>query len=111
MSIQVSKYGEVTVLTPKDDLIGEEVDTLRHRTSQCLDEQQRNVVLDCTGVGGFDSAALEALVDFQSSCESGLGAVKLCCLDATCARILEITRLGRRFEVFDDLESAVKSFT
>jgi len=111
VSVQVAKYNSVVVLTPKDDLVGDEVDTFRHRATQCKDEKSHHVVMDCAAVGAFDSGALEAMVDLQNACEAELGAVKLCGLDATCAKILDITRLARRFEIFDDLESAVKSFS
>lgn len=111
MSVQVTKYNCVAVLTPKDDLVGDEVESFRHRATQCVGEKNYHVVMDFSVVGAFDSAALEAMIDLQNACESDLGTVKLCGLDATCAKILDITRLARRFEIFDDLESAVKSFS
>jgi anti-anti-sigma factor len=111
MSVTVTSYGIVTVLTPRDDLLGDEVPTFIHRADQCVADEHFHVVVDCTSVCGLDSAGLEALLDLNEKCEAQLGSVKLCCVDANCAKILEITRLARRFEAFDDLESAVKSFT
>jgi len=110
MSINVSQYEHVTVLTTKEDLAGEAVDALRHKFDKCLEEGRCHLVVDCTAIDAIDSAGLEALLAAQHRCEDALGVVKLCGLDETCAKILEITRLNRRFEVFDNLESAVKSF-
>ncbi len=110
MSIKVTQYENVAVLTVKDDLVGDSVDVFAERFAQCLHEGHCEIVVDCSAVGGFDSAALEALIDLQTQCEEQCGAAKLCGLDETCAKILEITRLARRFEAFDDLEAAVKSF-
>lgn len=110
MAATLTQYGEVAVLTLKDDLIGQEVDSMNHRADQALANLQYRIVVDCTHCRGFDSAALEALVNLQEKCETEFGAVKVCGLDETCAKILEMTRLSRRFESFDSLEAAVKSF-
>ena len=61
-------------------------------------------------VTAIDSEGLEALLDVQDKCEDEYGNVKLCGLDETAQKILEITRLDRRFEVFGDLDATVKSF-
>jgi anti-anti-sigma factor len=110
MKISIHHYQTVTVLTLKEDLTGEEVGAFSTETARLLDHGKYHLLVDCTHSGGLDSAALEALLDVQSKCEERLGTVKLCGLDGTCSKILEITRLARRFEVFEDLESAVKSF-
>lgn len=110
MSVAISQYQNVVVLTVKEELVGEAVDVFNAEANKCLDQSQFHLLVDCSNSGGFDSAALEALLDLQNKCEEQLGAVKLCGLDATCSKILEITRLTRRFECFNDLESAVKSF-
>ena len=110
MSATLTQYGNVTVLAVKDELAGDEVEAFVEQAGRCMQEGRREVVLDCSELAGLDSKGLEAIVDLQNTCEGELGAVKLCGLNATCAKILEITRLVRRFECFDDLDSAVKSF-
>ena len=111
MPTSVSRYNNVVVLTVKDDLVGEEVEQFVSRSTRGLEESDHDLVVDCTHMSGMDSTALEALVDLQNKCEESLGAVKICCLDETCRKILNLTRLARRFECFDDLDSAVKSFS
>ena len=111
MPTSVSNYSNATVLTVKDDLSGDAVPSFLDKATKEMDAGQLHFVVDCTGVHGIDSAGLEALLDIQNKCEDQLGAVKLCGMDETCRKILEITRLARRFEVFDDLDSAVKSFS
>ncbi len=110
MATTITDYGAVTVLTLKEDFVEEEVEEFRDRAAQCMKERKLNVIVDCSGIAAMSSLALEALVDFQNQCEDELGLVKLCGLDDTCRKIMEITRLSRRFEMFDELESAVKSF-
>jgi anti-anti-sigma factor len=110
MPTSVSKYNSVVVLVVKDDLAGEEVEPFTLRATQSMDESGHDVVVDCSQMTALDSLALEALVNLQNKCEECLGAVKLCCLDKTCEKILDLTRLSRRFECFPDLDSAVRSF-
>lgn len=111
MPTSVSRYNKVVVLSVKDDLVGEEVEQFVSRSTRSIEESGHDLVIDCSHLTGLDSAALEALADLQNKCEESLGAVKLCCMDETCQKILNLTRLARRFECFDDLDSAVKSFS
>jgi len=110
MAATLTQYGEVTVLNLKDDLVGQEVESFTHRASQAISSRQVQMVIDMSHCKGIDSAGLEALLDLQGKCETEFGTAKLCGLDDTCKRILEITRINRRFETFDTLEAAVKSF-
>lgn len=110
MSATLTQYGNVTVLAIKDELAGDEVDSFVEQTGRCMKEGRHQVVVDCAELAGIDSRGLESLIDLQNTCEVELGAVKLCGLNVNCAKILEITRLARRFECYDDLDSAVKSF-
>jgi anti-anti-sigma factor len=110
MPTKVTHYHDVAVLTVKDELAADTVESFVQKANQTIDGGCRHLLVDCSTIKGIDSLGLEALVDLQNKCEQQLGAVKLCALDDTCAKILHITRLARRFEVFDDLETAVKSF-
>jgi len=111
MGTSIAKYDHVAVLTVKDDLAGEALEDFSVRAEQCMAEACYCLVVDCSAVGGFDSAGLEALLDFQDKCEEELGSVKLCSLDESLCKVLEITRLKRRFEIFSDLDAAVRSFS
>lgn len=111
MSTTATEYGNVSVLAVKGELTVETVEAFTHKASQCTSQSHFDLIVDCSSLTQVDSAGLEALVDVLKTCEDELGVVKLCAVDDTLAKILEITRLDRRFEVFDDLESAVQSFS
>ncbi len=110
METVATDYGGVSVLTVRDELAGDAVEAFTHEVSRCLERRRFDIVLDCGGLVQVDSAGLEALLDLWERCEAEFGAVRLCNVDQVLAKVLEITRLSRRFEVFDDLESAVQSF-
>lgn len=111
MSIKVANYGNVAVLTLKEDLVGETAEVFAQKAATLAAERRYEIVVDCSEIDGFDSHGLEVLLDLQSQCEGEFGTVKLCGLSPTCAKVLEITRLSRRFESFPDLDGAVRSFS
>lgn len=111
MGTSIAKYDHVAVLVVKDDLAGDALEDFGVRVEQCMAEGCYCLVVDCSDVGVFDSAGLETLLDFQDKCEEELGSVKLCSLDESLSKVLEITRLKRRFETFSDLDAAVRSFS
>jgi anti-anti-sigma factor len=111
MGTSIAKYDHVAVLTVKDDLAGEALEDFRVRTEQCIAEACYCIVVDCSAVGVFDSGGLETLLELQDKCEEKLGSVKLCSMDESISKVLEITRLKRRFETFPDVDAAVRSFS
>ncbi|MFQ5430093.1 MAG: STAS domain-containing protein [Phycisphaerae bacterium] len=110
MSTTLVKYEHGVVLAVKNDLAGDALDSFNERVERCMSEGHYNIVVDCSAVTGIDSAGLEALADLQDRCEDAFGSVKLSGLDETLVKILEITRLERKFELFQDVDAAVGSF-
>lgn len=111
MGIQITKYGNVSVVTPREDLAGDGAEVIGEKVRSHIGEGNRDIVIDCSEVELFDSTGLETLIGLQGMCESELGILKLCGLNPACQKILEITRLARRFESHDDLDGAVRSFS
>lgn len=111
MSTTTTEYGSVSVLSVNGELTFETVDAFAQKTAACLSQRHFDTIIDCSSLTQIDSTGLEALVDLLKACEDELGVVKLCGVDETTRKILEITRLDRRFEIFEDLDSAVQSFS
>lgn len=110
MTTKLSRYSSVAVVTTNEEIGGEALPTFKDKADSCVQDGYPNIVIDCESVTSVDSSGLEYLLDLQDRCEELLGAVKLCNLDDTIRTIFRITRLKRRFEIFDDLDSAVSSF-
>lgn len=111
MNIQSTRYDDVAVLTIRGDLNTETVDSFKEQLEQCETDGLVYVAVDCSELEALDSIGLEELLDAQDRCENRHGGIKLCGMDETLLKILEITRLQRRFETFESLDAAVKSFT
>jgi len=110
MKIEQTEYGGLTVLTPKGELVGDSVEALRNSARECLENGRIELIVDCSGVGAYDSIGLECLLELSRLCRQYAGGLRLSGVDTIGRKILEITRLNRQFEIYDDVDSAVRSF-
>jgi anti-sigma B factor antagonist len=90
-------------------VFGEESATLRDIVKKLLTENP-NVVMNLREVNYIDSGGLGTLVSLYTSARSAGGAVKLASLSQRVGDLLQVTKLLTIFEVFDDEETAAKSF-
>jgi anti-sigma B factor antagonist len=90
-------------------VFGEESASLRNKVKELL-AQSPNVVLNLREVNFIDSGGLGTLVALYTTARSAGGAVKLASLSQHVGNLLQITKLLTVFEVFDDEETAAKSF-
>jgi anti-sigma B factor antagonist len=103
------RWSGVTVLKLSGRVaLGKESELLRNKVKSLLSEGKNQDLADVTYV---DSAGLGALVSGLSSVQNAGGRMKLANLTKRFHDLLSITKLVTVFEVFDDVESGVASFT
>jgi anti-sigma B factor antagonist len=90
-------------------VIGEESASLRETVKKLL-AQSPQVVLSLRDVNYVDSGGLGTLVSLYTTARNAGGAVKLARVNQRIADLLQLTKLVTVFEVFDDEETAAKSF-
>ena len=110
MTIQESKQGAVNVLKPQGPLIGEDTQELSARLHSSLRGSMGRCVLDASAVPYVDSLALEVLCEVTDELGDNGQALKLCGVSETLRQVLELTGLSPRFEHFEDVNTAVRSF-
>jgi anti-sigma B factor antagonist len=110
MPTTADAFGSLMVLSVEPALTGREEDTFRKAVGEQIRSGARWFVLDLSGTGYFDSQGLEVLVWFQEQVDSVGGTVKVAGLKGLARKTFEIVRFERRFEVYDDVQDAVKSF-
>ncbi|MHC4992251.1 MAG: STAS domain-containing protein [Planctomycetota bacterium] len=109
MKLSYEDHGPITVLTVSGDLTGDQVDAFRR---SCLDRFAtgvRDIVLNLEYLTFVDSAGLEALLWVIDAASERGGKLRLVKPDPTVSKILEISRLERRFNIHESIESAAKS--
>jgi anti-sigma B factor antagonist len=90
-------------------LFGEESASLRDLVKKLLAESPK-VVMNLREVSYIDSGGLGTLVSLYTTARNAGGAVKLASLSRHVADLLHLTKLFTIFEVFDDEETAARSF-
>ena len=110
MAATAEKYGDVVVISIESEFSGDTIQQFRRTTEEQLDGTNLWFVLDFEKTVSIDSAGLDTLLWFRDRVEEHTGLVKVCALDATCAKVFELTRFDRKFEVFPDTTEAVKSY-
>ena len=109
MKLSYEDHGTITVLTISGDLTADQVEAFRR---SCLDRFAagvRDIVLDLEYLTFVDSAGLEALLWMIDEASERGGQLRLVKPDPTVGKILEISRLERRFNIHESIESAAKS--
>jgi anti-sigma B factor antagonist len=90
-------------------VFGEESASLRDSVKKLL-AQSPQVVMNLREVNYIDSGGLGTLVSLFTTARNAGGAVKLARLSQRVGDLLQVTKLLTIFEVFDDEESAARSF-
>jgi anti-anti-sigma factor len=108
--IKCELYNQVCVMSLDGDFAAEQVPSARKAFDELIDKRQViDFVIDFEKSGLVDSEGLELLLWMKRRCEELFGQFKLAGLDENLRKILEITRLDRRFESHQDLTAALKT--
>jgi anti-anti-sigma factor len=101
LTFSTDQIDDRTVLAVGGEIDTQTTDELRGAVDD-LDVAHRTLVLDLHGVEFVDSSGLGALLGIKKQQERAGGRLLLARLSAPVARIIEITRMDRVFEVTDD---------
>lgn len=110
MQITTETFGNVLVAHTPDELTDDTASAFRDALEPSLATGQSKLVLQMDCSDTYDSAGLTMLVDLQDELRERGGNIKICGLTDPGLKILEVTRLSRRFDLFDSVIEAVASF-
>lgn len=111
MRIATNRHGAVTVIQPEGPVITED-DAIQLKTEafDVLGQTLGRFILDVSEMTFVDSNGLETLVDITDELSAGGQSLKLCGISDTLREILAITDQISKFQQFEDVQSAVRSF-
>lgn len=111
MRIDTHRHGAVTVIQPEGPVITEDDATqLRTESLSVLGLTLGRFVIDVSDMTFVDSFGLEALVDITDELGASGQSLKLCGISDTLREIMMITDITSRFQQFEDVQTAVRSF-
>jgi anti-sigma B factor antagonist len=109
MKFSFEDHDGTTVLTISGELTADQADSFRRSCLERFASGIHHVVLDLEHLTLVDSEGLEMLLWLREAAAERQGQLRLVKPDATVRKILEITRLDRRFETHDTVAAAAKS--
>lgn len=112
LQIEERRTGDVTVLALSGEMLVDDGDlALRQRIHELLDQGQAKILVDLAGVTHIDSAGVGMLVAKQKTVRERGGDVKLMHLTDRSQRLLALMKLASVFEVFENEDEAIRSFS
>lgn len=109
MKLSYEDHGAITVLAVSGELTADQSDSFRRSCQDRFEAGSRDVLLDMNELSLVDSAGLELLLWLSDEVAQRAGQLRLVGPDETIRKILEITRLDRRFAIHETIEAAAKS--
>jgi anti-sigma B factor antagonist len=109
MKLSYEDHAVITVLTVSGDLTADQADGFRRACQERFEAGIRDIVLDMEHLTLLDSAGLELLLWLIDELGDHSGRLRLVNPDETVRKILQITRLERRFDIHETIEAAAKS--
>ena len=110
MNVQEQRQGAVTVIKPEGPLLGTDAEQFKNRLLQVMKESLGRCVVDTSAVPFVDSRGLETLVETNDEMARSGHVLKLCGVTETVRQVLELTKLAPRFDYFEAVNSAVRSY-
>jgi anti-sigma B factor antagonist len=109
MKLSYEDHNTITVLTLSGEFTADQSDAFRRACLDRLESGIRDVVLDLENLTLIDSAGLEQLLWLMDQAGTRSGQVRLVRPDEMVRKIFQLTRLERRFDIHQSIESAAKS--
>ena len=101
----------VMILEPGGQLtIGRGEVELDRAVAEALESEAPSILVNLQGVEVIDSSGIGSLVAAFTHAQARGGAVKLVHLPAKVQDVVHVAQLHRLFEIFDDEETAIRSF-
>jgi len=109
MKLSYEDHSTIAVLTVSGELTVDQADAFRRACLDRIAAGIRDIVLNIEHMDLIDSAGLELLLWLTDQLAQQGGQVRVVKPDETISKILQLTRLDRRFNIHPSIESAAKS--
>jgi anti-sigma B factor antagonist len=114
MAVKIStmRNMEIAVLEVRGTIIGgDETDELKKEANNLLEQGNRKLIVDMSGVTYINSSGLGAMVSIHGSYAKADGRICLCGMGKSVKNVFVLTRLTSIFDVEDTKEEALARFS
>lgn len=85
-------------------------DTIREELQSLFESPNAKVILDLSGIRYIDSTGFGCFLITMKTAHNNYGILKFCNISPTVLSLFHTLQLHTVFELYDDLESCIKSF-
>jgi anti-anti-sigma factor len=110
MNFKVVERGDVVEVAIEGNILQENVDVLRGRFYDLIENGKVNIVLNMAQSNYVSSLCLAIIVDVKNRLTQIQGDLKITNVNRLIRNLLEITNLVKKIELFDDVDMAIASF-
>ena len=111
MSFDQQSIGAVTILKPRGPVANIEDSQLFFGQAENLVRQSLGrFVVDASEMSYVDSTGLEALVDISQRLNTFGQPLKMCGVSETLSETIRVTQTADSFDIFDQVQDAVRSY-
>jgi anti-sigma B factor antagonist len=111
MALKESVHGDVVVITPTGNLLGDdETDQLRDKIKSLVNEKYCKIVLDVSSLQWVNSAGLGAMISCLASLTNTGGDLRIANITDKIKSLFLITQLIKVFKTYESVDRAVSSY-
>src|SRR3954471_2684733 len=110
MDIHEQRHGAVTVVKPQGPLVLAEAEQFARHVDEVMLRSLGRFVIDASAIPYLDSMGLESLVKATNDLSASGRSLRICGAGETFREVLDLTGLADRFEHYEDVTTAVRSF-
>ncbi len=110
MEIIAKNIDDIIILQLVGRLESVSVEEFNNTIRILTEHDHKHFVVDLSRVEFIDSSGLGAFVTWKRKLDEKNGDIRLACLTESSRHVIELTRLHRLFDIFEDSDSAVQSF-
>jgi len=112
VSVEYTDNATIATFTSEKILEDKDIQALQETVVSIIEQTERiNLILDFINVKFLSSAVLGLLIRVSKKVYENDGQLKLCNINPKIYEIFKITRLTKIFDIYPDVESAVRSLS
>jgi len=112
VSVEYTDNATIATFTSEKILEDKDIQALQETVVSIIEQAERiNLILDFINVKFLSSAVLGLLIRVSKKVYENDGQLKLCNINPKIYEIFKITRLTKIFDIYPDVESAVRSLS
>jgi anti-anti-sigma factor len=107
MNVSKEKLNDVLVLTLEGRLDTTQSDAFEKEIMQILEQGDKKIILDCSGLNYISSSGLRIFLIIQKKMMSTGGELSICKLQPTIKEVFDMSGFSMVFTIHPDLETAL----